>query len=84
MKAAFEVDKTLTNRENSRSYKLSELMKYIAIPFKKHCYSNFKQKLEDFYKNKIIFELSKIKDGNCGKLLFFSKIYTKFKQQENL
>lgn len=29
-KAAFEVDKTLTNRENSWSYKLSELMKYIA------------------------------------------------------
>ena len=30
LKAAFEVDKTLTNRENSWSYKLSELMKYIA------------------------------------------------------
>ena len=41
-------------------------MKYIGIPFNKHCNSNFKQKLEDFYKNKIEFELSKIKDGNCG------------------
>ena len=84
LKAAFEVDKTLTNKENSWSYKLSELMKYIGISFNKHCNINFKQKLEDFYKNKIIFELSKIKDGNCGKLLFFSKIYTKFKQQEYL
>ncbi|CAC5424802.1 unnamed protein product [Mytilus coruscus] len=84
LKAAFEVDKTLTNRENSWSNKLSELLKYIGIPLNKHCNSNFKQKLEDFYKNKIIFELSKIKDGNCDKLLFFSKIYTKFKQQEYL
>ncbi|CAC5376621.1 unnamed protein product [Mytilus coruscus] len=84
LKAAFEVDKTLTNRENPWSNKLSELLKYIGIPLNKHCNSNFKQKLEDFYKNKIIFELSKIKDENCGKLLFFSKIYTKFKQQDYL
>ncbi|CAC5397609.1 SLC32A [Mytilus coruscus] len=81
LKAAFEVDKTLTNRENSWSNKLSELSKYIGISLNKHCNINFKQKLEDFYKNKIIFELSKIKDGNCGKLLYFSKMYTKFKQQ---
>ncbi|CAC5404093.1 unnamed protein product [Mytilus coruscus] len=84
LKATFEVDKTLTNRENSWFNKLSELSKYIGIPLNKHCNINFKQKVEDFYKNKIIFELSKIKDGNCGKLLFFSKIYTKFKQQEYL
>ena len=39
LKAAFEVDKTLTNRENSWSNKLSELMKYIGIPLNKHCNS---------------------------------------------
>ncbi|CAC5377453.1 unnamed protein product [Mytilus coruscus] len=64
LKAAFEVDKTLTSRENSWSNKLSELSKDIGISLNKHCNINFKQKLEDFYKNKIIFELSKIKDGN--------------------
>ncbi|XP_063440427.1 uncharacterized protein PF3D7_1120000-like [Mytilus trossulus] len=70
LKAAFEVEKTLTNRDNLWSNKPSELMKYIGIPLNKHCNSNFKQKLKDFYKNKIIFELSTIKMNSgqqkCG------------------
>ncbi|CAC5408818.1 unnamed protein product [Mytilus coruscus] len=71
LKAAFEVEKTLTSRENSWSNKLSELSKYIGISLNKHCNINFKQKLENFYKNKIIFELPKIKDENFYFLVKF-------------
>jgi hypothetical protein len=40
----------------------------------------FKQKLENYYKVKIETEISNIKNCGSGKLKFYSKIFTEFKQ----
>ena len=70
LKAAYEVDKLLTIKENSLANSVVQISK--------------KLKLEDFYKSKINFELSNIRKDSSGKLLFYSKIVKSFEQQEYL
>ena len=84
LKAAYEVDKLLTVKENSWTNNViqySKAMKISSLEISKELY---KQKLGEFYKSKINFELSKIREESSGKLLFYSKIYKKFEQQEYL
>ena len=56
-------------------------MKISSLEISKELY---KQKLGEFYKSKINFELYKIREESSGELLFYSKLYKKFEQREYL
>ena len=80
LKAAYEVDKTLTNKENSWVNKINEISKRIGLSSLNISIFLFKQKLENYYKVKIETEISNIKDCGSGKLKLYSKIVMEFKQ----
>jgi hypothetical protein len=80
LKAAYEVDKTLTNKENSWVNKINEISKLIGLSSLNISTFLFKQKLENYYKVKIETEISNIKDCGSDKLKLYSKIFTEFKQ----
>jgi hypothetical protein len=84
LKAAYEVDKLLTVKENSWTNNVIQYSKAMKISSLEISKELCKQKLGEFYKSKINFELSKIREEFSGKLLFYSKIYKKFEQQEYL
>jgi hypothetical protein len=68
-----EVDKLLTVKENSWTNNViqySKAMKISSLEISKELY---KQKLGEFYKSKINFELYKIREESSGELLFYSK-----------
>jgi hypothetical protein len=75
LKAAYEVDKTLTNKENSWVNKINEISKLIGLSSLNISTFLFKQKLENYYKVKIETEISNIKDCDSGKLKFYSKFF---------
>ena len=84
LKAAFETDKTFTEKENSWHKRLLEVCKksnISSLNISKHL---FKSKLQEFYISKIKFEFNKIKEESSGKLAFYSKIFTKFELQDYL
>jgi hypothetical protein len=62
LKAAYEVDKTLTNKENSWVNKINEISKLIGLSSFNISTFLFKQKLENYYKVKIETEISNIKN----------------------
>ena len=80
LKAAYEVDKTLTNKENSWVNKINEISKLIGLSSLNISTFLFKQKLENYYKVKIETEISNIKDCGSDKLKIYSKIFMEFKQ----
>ena len=82
LEAAYEVDKTLTNKENSWVNKINEISKLIGLSSFNISTFLFKQKLENYCKVlvKIETEISNIKNCGLGKLKFYSKIFTEFKQ----
>ena len=84
LKAAFETDKTLSEKENSWSKCLFEVCKKAKISSLNISKQVFKSKLQEFYISKIKFEFNKIKEESSGKLLFYSKLFTKFEQQDYL
>ena len=84
LKAAYEVDKLLTIKENSWAnsvVQISKNMKIFPLDISNQMY---KLKLEDSYKSKINFELSNIRKESSGKFLFYRKIVKSFEQQEYL
>jgi hypothetical protein len=62
LEAAYEVDKTLTNKENSWVNKINEISKLIGLSSFNISTFLFKQKLENYYKVKIETEISNIKN----------------------
>jgi hypothetical protein len=80
LKAAYEVDKTLTKNENSWVNKINEISKLIGLSSLNISTFLFKQKLENYYKVKIGTEISNIKNCGSGKLKIYSKIFTESKQ----
>jgi len=75
IKAAYEVDKTLTNKENSWVNKINEISKLIGLSSLNISTFLFKQKLR-----KIETGISNIKNCGSGKLKFYSKILDNMKQ----
>ena len=81
LKAAYEVDKLLTVKENSWTNNViqySKAMKISSLEISKELY---KQKLGEFYKSKINFELFKIREESSEKLLLR---YTKSLNNKNI
>ena len=70
LKAAYEVDKTLTNKENSWVNKINEIWKLIGLSSLNISTFLFKQKLENYYKVKIETEICNIKNCGSGKFKF--------------
>jgi hypothetical protein len=84
LKAAYEVDKLLTIKENSWAHSVVQISKNMKIFPLDISNQMYKLKLEHSYKSKINFELSNIRKESSGKFLFYSKIVKSFEQQEYL
>lgn len=84
LKAAFEIDKTFSSKENSWSNSLKELIKKTKIDSLNISKQLFKSKLQDYFKSKVKTEMMKIKEEGSGKLKFYSRVFTKFEQKQYL
>lgn len=85
LRAAFEEDKQLFSHNSDcwikSFHRLKEVFNFNSLDIQ---YSEFSKKLNQTYSEKIITQLTHIKDTESGKLRFYSKIYQQFELQKYL
>lgn len=84
LRAAFGEDKLLSKKDNSWSNKMDEILKMFGISSFNISTMSFNKILEEYYINKVKSEMKRIKEGNSGKLLFYSKTFVEFVHQKYL
>ena len=84
LRSAFEEDKQLFNHNNTNWVKSVFQMKNLFnLPSFDIYYSDFLEKIKLTYTNKIMSQLSHIKNTEKGKLRFFSHVYTELLNYKN-